>query len=120
MSVWDAVWSYGQAWFGYVGWCLSSTDMACKPFLAFVAMTAAAGGALVLLCRCLQGLVNDVALDLRQRRAMRRMACATALVRKGGPFASMKKWVYGARMQSRMGAAIAESQPVSEESAARS
>ena len=82
MSVVNTFWSYVDAWFGYVSWCLSATDLACRPFLAFVALLGASGGTLVLLCVALSALLNDLADDLEQRRRERRMVQEAAMLRE--------------------------------------
>lgn len=46
-------------WFGFVGSCVAGGGSACRPFLAFVALTAAAGAALTLLVLAYRALRND-------------------------------------------------------------
>ena len=47
------------AWFGFVGSCVADGSPACRPFLAFVALTAAAGVALALLVLAYKALQKD-------------------------------------------------------------
>ena len=47
------------AWFGFVGSCVADGTPACRPFLAFVALTAAAGVALALLVLAYKALQKD-------------------------------------------------------------
>jgi hypothetical protein len=49
------------AWFGFVGSCLADAGPTCRPFLAFVALTAAAGVALALLVLAFKALQKDQA-----------------------------------------------------------
>jgi hypothetical protein len=74
------IWSYIEAWFSYVSWCMSASDMACRPFLAFVAVLGASAGTLVLLCLALSTLLHDLAWGLEYRRQVRRSARQTAIV----------------------------------------
>jgi len=46
-------------WFGFVGSCVAGSGTACRPFLAFVAITAAAGVALVLLVLAFRALQQE-------------------------------------------------------------
>ena len=48
-------------WFGFVGACVAGSGPACRPFLAFVALTAAAGAALALLVLAYKSLQQDEA-----------------------------------------------------------
>lgn len=72
MSLLHTMFSYVHAWFGYVSWCMSASGLACKPFLAFVALLGASGGTLVLLCLALSTLLNDLAWQLDERRREQR------------------------------------------------
>jgi hypothetical protein len=49
------------AWFGFVGSCVADAGPTCRPFLAFVALTAAAGVALTLLVLAYKALQKDQA-----------------------------------------------------------
>jgi len=80
MSFLDTMLSYFHAWFGYVSWCLSASDLACRPFLAFFAMLGASGGTLVLACLALSTLLNDLAWELAERRRARRAIRDTVAV----------------------------------------
>ena len=82
MSVVNAIGSYVHAWFGYVSWCFSATDLACRPFLAFVALLGASAGTLVLLCLALSRLLHDLAWDLEQRRREQGLARQAAVLRE--------------------------------------
>jgi hypothetical protein len=46
-------------WFGFVGSCVAGGGSACRPFLAFVALTAAAGAALTLVVLAYKALRTD-------------------------------------------------------------
>ena len=48
-------------WFGFVGSCVAGSGTACRPFLAFVAITAAAGVALALLVAAVRALQQEQA-----------------------------------------------------------
>ena len=48
-------------WFGFVGACVAGAGPACRPFLAFVALTAAAGAALALLVLAYRSLKQEEA-----------------------------------------------------------
>ena len=48
-------------WFGFVGSCVAGSGTACRPFLAFVAITAAAGVALALLLIAFRALQREQA-----------------------------------------------------------
>jgi hypothetical protein len=43
------VWSYVTQWFGYIGWCASASDPACRPFVGFLALFGASAGMLSLM-----------------------------------------------------------------------
>ena len=45
----SGIFHFFSTWFGYVGSCVFSPDATCRPFLAFVALGAAASVGLVLL-----------------------------------------------------------------------
>jgi hypothetical protein len=49
MGVLESIFFMIGRWFGYVGACMITPDATCRPFLAFVALTAAASVALTLL-----------------------------------------------------------------------
>jgi hypothetical protein len=57
------------AWFGFVGSCVADAGPTCRPFLAFVALTAAAGVALALLVLAFKALQKDQARQLEHGRA---------------------------------------------------
>jgi hypothetical protein len=46
-------------WFGFVGSCVADGGTACRPFLAFVALTSAAGAALALLVMAYRSLRKE-------------------------------------------------------------
>jgi len=46
MSVASSLWSYIAQWLGYVVWCASASDAACRPFIGFLALAGASAGAL--------------------------------------------------------------------------
>jgi hypothetical protein len=46
-------------WFGFVGSCVAGAGPACRPFLAFVALAAAAGAALALLIMAWRAFQQD-------------------------------------------------------------
>lgn len=59
------------AWFGFVGACVAGADVTCRPFLAFVALLAAAGTALALLLIAFRSAqVRESAARERQRTAI--------------------------------------------------
>ena len=47
------MWSQVTQWFGYVGYCASASDPACRPFVGFLALAGASAGALTLLALAL-------------------------------------------------------------------
>jgi hypothetical protein len=52
-----------------VGSCVAGAGSACRPFLAFVALTAAAGAALALLVLAYKALQKEQAREVEQRRS---------------------------------------------------
>lgn len=56
------------AWFGFVGSCVADGSPACRPFLAFVALTAASGVALALLVLSYKALQKDQVRRVEQGR----------------------------------------------------
>ncbi|MEN3352719.1 MAG: hypothetical protein V7640_877 [Betaproteobacteria bacterium] len=58
------------AWFGFVGSCVADAGPTCRPLLAFVALTAAAGVALALLVLAYKALQKDQARQLEHAPAL--------------------------------------------------
>jgi hypothetical protein len=54
------LWSYVSQWFGFVGWCATAGDAACRPFLGFLALAGASGGVSALLVLALVDLLKDM------------------------------------------------------------
>jgi hypothetical protein len=52
------IWSYVTQWFGYIGWCASASDPACRPFLGFLALFGASAGLLSLMMIGLVRMLN--------------------------------------------------------------
>jgi hypothetical protein len=59
MAGFESLFASIDAWFGFVGSCVAGGGSACRPFLAFVALTAAAGAALALLVLAYKALQKD-------------------------------------------------------------
>ncbi|HEY0338311.1 MAG TPA: hypothetical protein VGC70_13300 [Burkholderiales bacterium] len=59
-----------SAWFGFVGSCVADAGPTCRPFLAFVALTAAAGVALALLVLAYKALQKDQAPQFEHGRTL--------------------------------------------------
>jgi uncharacterized membrane protein YebE (DUF533 family) len=59
MAGFESLFASIDAWFGFVGSCVAGGGSACRPFLAFVALTAAAGAALALLVLAYKALQQD-------------------------------------------------------------
>ena len=56
-------------WFGYVGSCVVSPDATCRPFLAFVALGAAAAAALTLVLMSYRNALTRELADIEERRS---------------------------------------------------
>jgi hypothetical protein len=52
------LWSYVTQWFGYIGWCASASDPACRPFVGFLALFGASAGLLSLMVIGLVRMLN--------------------------------------------------------------
>jgi hypothetical protein len=52
------LWSYVTQWFGYIGWCASASDPACRPFVGFLALSGASAGLLSLMVIGLVRMLN--------------------------------------------------------------
>jgi hypothetical protein len=52
------LWSYVTQWFGYIGWCASAPDPACRPFVGFLALFGASAGLLSLMVIGLVRMLN--------------------------------------------------------------
>lgn len=52
------LWSYVTQWIGYLGWCATGSDPACRPFVGFLALAGASGGTLTLLVLGLVRMLN--------------------------------------------------------------
>jgi hypothetical protein len=61
MAGFESLFASIDMWFGFVGSCVAGGGSACRPFLAFVALTAAAGAALALLLLAYKALQKDEA-----------------------------------------------------------
>ena len=59
-------------WFGYVGMCLVAPDATCRPFLAFLALGAAAAAALTLVLLAYKSSRVHETGKIEARRAARR------------------------------------------------
>jgi hypothetical protein len=59
MAGFESLFASIDAWFGFVGSCVAGGGSACRPFLAFVALTAAAGAALALLALAYRALLQQ-------------------------------------------------------------
>ena len=57
------MWSQVTQWFGYVGYCASASDPACRPFVGFLALAGASAGALTLLALALLRMLRAVLLQ---------------------------------------------------------
>ena len=72
-------------WFGFVGSCVAGSGTACRPFLAFVAITAAAGVALALLVAAVRALqqeqVKETLTGSLTKQGRERSSAATVVAR---------------------------------------
>ena len=59
-------------WFGYVGACVASPDVTCRPFLAFFALLAAAAAALTLTLLAYQRAQRREAAAIEETRTLAR------------------------------------------------
>ncbi len=59
MDVSLSLWSYISQWVGYLSWCASASDPACRPFVAFLALSGASFGALSILVLGIVGILNS-------------------------------------------------------------
>lgn len=64
-----SVWSYVSQWFGYVAWCASAADPACRPFVGFLALSGACGGALSVLLIAIAGMAEAWEREIVEARA---------------------------------------------------
>jgi hypothetical protein len=65
MSAINAIFDAVAIWFGFVSGCVQSPSGACVPFLAFLALGAAAGAGLVLVLLAYRAAVHRVQIDTR-------------------------------------------------------
>jgi hypothetical protein len=63
------IWSYVTQWFGYIGWCASAADPACRPFVGFLALSGASAGLLTLMVIGLVRMLNTWEHDITAARA---------------------------------------------------
>lgn len=68
MAALESLFSVTGTWFGFVGSCVAGTGLACRPFLAFVALTAAAGVALALLILAYRALQKEQTREYQEPR----------------------------------------------------
>lgn len=65
------VWSYVSQWFGYVVWCASAADPACRPFVGFLALSGACAGTLSILLVAIAGMAEAWEREIVEARAPR-------------------------------------------------
>lgn len=63
------LWSYVTHWLGYLSWCASASDPACRPFVGFLALFGVSAGTLSLLVLGMVGMLNAGERDLDVARA---------------------------------------------------
>jgi hypothetical protein len=64
------VWSQVMQWFDYLAWCASVSDPACRPFVGFLALAGASGGASTLLVIGMMAVVNGWEREVDAARAV--------------------------------------------------
>lgn len=69
-------------WFGYVGACVASPDATCRPFIAFIALGAAASAALTLVLLAFGNAQRRETAQTEQQRATERGLEAQERVRR--------------------------------------
>lgn len=67
-------WSHVSQWFGYLAYCTSATDPACRPFIGFLALSGAAGGTFGLMVLGLVSMLNGWERDVLAARRRRELA----------------------------------------------
>ncbi|MGE5523587.1 MAG: hypothetical protein ACM3SS_07720 [Rhodospirillaceae bacterium] len=68
------LWSYVSQWFGYLAYCASATDPACRPFIGFLALSGASGGAFGLMVIGLVSMLNGWERDVLAAKRRRELA----------------------------------------------
>ena len=69
MSAEMTLWSYVTQWLGYIGWCASASDPACRPFVGFLALFGASAGMLSMMVIGLVSMLNGWERDVIAARA---------------------------------------------------
>lgn len=69
MGLIETLFSTVSSWFGFVGACVVGPTATCIPLVAFVALVAASGAALVLVTRAYRALQGEQDGDVEERRA---------------------------------------------------
>ena len=69
-------------WFGYVGACVASPDVTCRPLIAFIALGAAASAALTLLLLAYANVQRRETAQVEEQRANARSAQTQARMRR--------------------------------------
>lgn len=64
-----AVWTYLTQWLGYLGYCASTYDPACRPFVGFLALFGASAGTLSILVLGMVGIFNGLEREFITARA---------------------------------------------------
>lgn len=77
MGVLESIFLLVGRWFGYVGACMITPDATCRPFLAFVALAAAASVALTLLLLAYRAGKRGEAVEVRKADVSRSKIDAT-------------------------------------------
>ena len=76
------IFSFIATWFGYVGACVVAPDATCRPFLAFVALGAAATTALTLVLIAYRNAQGREIAQTEERRAVTRRIEISERVRR--------------------------------------
>ena len=69
-------------WFGYVGACVASPDVTCRPLIAFIALGAAASAALTLLLLAYANVQRRETAEVEEQRANARTAHTQVRMRR--------------------------------------
>jgi hypothetical protein len=72
MGVLESLFTAIATWFGYVGACAIAPDATCRPFLAFIALAAAASAALTLVLIAYRSAARRATMPVHPLRERRR------------------------------------------------
>jgi hypothetical protein len=85
MGFFESLFTYAGTWFGYVGACVVAPDATCRPFLAFIALGAAASVALTLVLLAYRSASRRAAARVHEPIALGRRTHTLEHARRTGP-----------------------------------